>query len=125
LDFREALENVSPELLRKAEASERYVRVRFAGISQAPGGFQVSVVNNTEMLPAERELVERLLYTDEQVGEDQAAPSGESESGEGGGLGLRMVRKILDNCGLGQSALKYETSDARTAFTLHVPAANS
>lgn len=125
LDFREALETVSPDLLKKAEASDRYVRVRFVGVSQAPGGFEISVFNNTEMLPGERELVDRLLYTDEQVGEEAEAPSGESVSGEGGGLGLRMVRKILQNCGLGHGALQYETSPARTAFILRVPAGGS
>ncbi|MCR9143787.1 MAG: hypothetical protein NXI24_16185 [bacterium] len=123
LDFREALENVSPELMQKAEASDRYVRVRFADLKTGAGGFEVTVVNNTEMLPGEKELVDRLLFTDDQVGPEEA-PSGESVSGEGGGLGLRMVRKILHNCGLGQSALRYETADARTAFTLRVPAGN-
>ncbi len=123
LEFREALENISPQLLQKAEASDRYVRVRFSGVAQTPGGFEVSVMNNTEMLPAERELVDRLLYTDEHVDEQESEePSGESVSGEGGGLGLRMVRKILQNCGLEQTALQYESSASRTVFFLRVPA---
>ena len=127
-DFREALESFSPELLAKAEASNHVVRVRFEGRAAAgrtdagPGGFEVSVFNNTEMLPGERELVDRLLYSDVQT-DEPSGPTGESASGEGGGLGLRMVRKILQNCGLGPEALRYETGPLRTVFTLRVPAA--
>ena len=83
-DFREALENFSPELLQQAESSQYHVRVRFAALP-AEGGFEVSVENNTAMLPAEKQLVDRLLSADPA----HDASSGESASGEGGGLGLR------------------------------------
>lgn len=123
VDFREALEGQAAALLAKAEASHRFVSVRFSARAQEDpaGGFEVSVSNNTEMLPAERELVERLLYSDEPKGAPEA-PSGESASGEGGGLGLRMVRRILQNSGLGLKALQYETVPSKTVFILRVPA---
>ncbi len=116
-DFREALENFSPELLQQAESSQYHVRVRFAALP-AEGGFEVSVENNTAMLPAEKQLVDRLLSADPA----HDASSGESASGEGGGLGLSMVGKILQNCGMERSALQYESNQASTQFRLRVPA---
>ena len=113
-DFHEALESFSPDLLNKAEQGNRQVRVRFA---DGGSGFEIRVINDAAMSVEERQMVESLLNSEMPAG----APDGVSQSGEGGGLGLRMVQRILLNCGLGQDALHYESDQNTTTFTLRIP----
>lgn len=117
-EFRAVLEVMPPELAERLRASGRAVEVQFA--PGPDGDFTVEVANDCAMLPEEREAVEALLFGPPGGHEDEA--SGEATRGrEGGGLGLRMARKILENSGLGVGRLAYSSAEGRTSFRLRVP----
>lgn len=118
-EFREALETRPDELLQALARSRYAVQVE---LSPGPEGFLVTVRNNAEMLAAERAIVDRILSGQE----NYTDPSDALERfREGGGLGLRMIRRMLSSAGLGPAALTYASGPDLTEFRLTVPGENT
>jgi hypothetical protein len=104
----------------QALAQSRYaVQVE---LSPGPEGFLVTVRNNTEMLAAERSIVDRILSGQENYTDPADALE---RLREGGGLGLRMIRRMLSSAGLGPAALTYSSGPGVTEFRLAVPGENT
>ncbi len=117
--FREALETRPDELLAALGRSPYCVQVE---LSPGPDGFLVTVRNNAEMLAAERSIVDRILSGQENYTDPAEALE---RLREGGGLGLRMVRRMLSSAGLGPAALTYSSGPGITEFRLAVPGENT
>jgi hypothetical protein len=117
--FREALETHPDDLLQALGSSKFYVEVE---LSPGSAGFVVTVRNNAEMLAAERSIVDRILSGKETYADPSDALD---QLREGGGLGLRMIRRMLDSAGLGPAALTYSSGSGITEFRLAVPGENT
>ncbi len=112
--FRQRLQEDPHSLMQKAEQSSYRVQVRFFSEQT---GFHIVIENNSEILPVERSRVEDVLNGRGLEFDPAAEPDA-----EGGGLGLHMIRTILENSGLGMSSLRFDAGPGRTAFTLRVSA---
>lgn len=111
-NFRERLHEDPQSLMESVRRSAYRVQVRF---DNEPAGFNITVENNSDILPGERSRVEQVLRGE--AGEFD--PAGDPDA-EGGGLGLHMIRTILENTGLGISSLSFEAGPERTVFRLRV-----
>lgn len=82
-------------------------------------GLSIRVHNQTPIHPLERKVVESILR------DDISELNRPLTEAEGGGLGLKMVRYLMANLGLGIHVLQFDSDREGTAFTFHLPTTRS